>query len=159
MRAVPEPPITVEEQPDPRDVAFLRERVVEFNEDTTGFRDGRDLACFVRDAAGRVTAGLSGFTWGGYCKVEWLWVAEPLRRAGLGRRLMEAAEREASARGCATILVDTHDFQAPGFYARLGYDAIGRADGCPRGAGQTWFQKRLTFPSARPTPGSSDPGR
>ena len=90
-----------------------------------------------------MVAGLSGFTWGGYAKVEFLWIAEAHRRAGLGRRLLTAAEDEARARGCALVVLDTHDFQAPGFYAKLGYEACGRVDGTPRGSGQTWFKKSL----------------
>jgi ribosomal protein S18 acetylase RimI-like enzyme len=75
--------------------------------------------------------------------VSFLWVAEPYRRAGLGRALLEAAEAEARQRGCVLIQLDTHDFQAPRFYERLGYEAIGRCEDFPVGSGQTWYRKRL----------------
>ena len=136
-------PIVFEEEPSREDLDRLKAAIDEFNYETTGFRDGRYLAAFVRDDTGTMIAGLSGFTWGGYAKVEFLWIAAPYRRAGLGRRLLTAAEDEARARGCAHIVLDTHDFQAPGFYTKLGYVACGRAEGTPRGSGQTWFQKAL----------------
>ena len=135
--------IVFEEEPSRDDLDALKNAIDAFNYETTGFRDGRHLAGFVRDDDGRIIAGLSGFTWGGYAKVEFLWIAEPHRRGGLGRRLLAAAEDEARARGCALIVLDTHDFQAPGFYAKLGYEACGRVEGTPRGSGQTWFKKAL----------------
>ena len=136
-------PSVIVDHPSPDDVARLEAEVLEFNYSVTGYRDGRELAAFVRDDAGAMVAGLSGFTWGGYCKVEFLWVTAARRRSGLGTALIAAAEAEARARGCDVVLLDTHDFQAPKFYERLGYAAVGRADDCPRGSGQTWYRKRL----------------
>ena len=136
-------PIVFEEHPSRADTDFLVEAINAFNYDTTGFRDGRYLTAFVRDESGTILAGFTGFTWGGYAKLEHLWIAEPYRRAGLGRELVTAAEREARARGCAVMVVDTHDFQAPGFYTTLGYVACGRTEGTPRGSGQTLFRKSL----------------
>jgi ribosomal protein S18 acetylase RimI-like enzyme len=141
-------PIVFEEHPSRADLDFLVEAINTFNDDTTGFRDGRYLTAFVRDEAGGILGGFNGFTWGGYAKIEHLWIAEPYRRQGLGRALVTAAEDEARARGCAVIVLDTHDFQAPAFYAKLGYVACGRTEGTPRGSGQTWFRKSLVTGSA-----------
>jgi len=126
------------------DVAELREAVETYNIERTGFDDGRSLSCFLRDAEGRLQAGLDGFTWGGYAKVEYLWVDESLRGRGLGRRLMEAAIDEARERGCDVIVVDTHTFQAPGLYRSLGFEEVGRTEGTPRGWGQVYFARSLT---------------
>jgi GNAT superfamily N-acetyltransferase len=121
----------------------LEERLYAFNVESTGYRDARDHSCFLRDAEGRLVAGIDGFTWGGYAHVELLWVAEPLRGRGLGRRLLEAAEAEASARGCTTIVTSSHEFQAPNLYAKLGYRRVGRTDDTPVGYQEFLFQKRL----------------
>src|SRR5262249_43520889 len=102
------------------DVHELEAAVIEFNMTTTGYRDGRSLSCFLRDASGQLFAGIDGFTWGGYARVESLWVDEPRRGDGLGSRLLLAAEAEAARRGCRSMTLDTHEFQAPDFYARLG---------------------------------------
>ncbi len=136
-------PFVFEENPSQADVDVLRDAIIAFNEDATGYRDGRFLTTFVRDDSGAMIAGLHGFTWGGYAKVEFLWIAASHRRAGIGRALLGAAEHEARARGCALIVLDTHDFQAPAFYEKLGYERCGRTDGTPRNSGQTWYRKSL----------------
>jgi len=135
--------IKITDQNDESVVSFLRDRIIEFNIAATGFDDGRSLTGLIRDEAGEIIAGLDGFTWGGYAKIEWLWVSEAHRRGGLGRRLMDSAEREAAARGCHIVVLDTHTFQAPGFYERLGYEVIGQVAGTPFGHGQVFFSKAL----------------
>jgi ribosomal protein S18 acetylase RimI-like enzyme len=124
-------------------VSELRQQLVAFNLATTGYADYRSLGCFLRDADGALQAGIDGFTWGDYAMVEWLWVATTLRRNGLGSRLMHALESEARARGCAVIRVNTHTFQAPGFYRKLGYEEVGYAENTPVGHGEHFFAKRL----------------
>jgi len=128
-------------------VAELRDRVNAYNIAVTGYDDARSLSCFVRDGDGdgdgELVAGIDGFTWGGYAMIEWLWVAETGRGRGLGRRLVALAEDEARARGCAVVRVNTHTFQAPEFYRKLGYDEIGFAPNAPAGHGEAFFAKAL----------------
>jgi ribosomal protein S18 acetylase RimI-like enzyme len=135
--------IRFEEEPRARDLAELEEQINEFNYATTGFRDGRSLAVFLRDASGALRAGLAGHTWGGCAEVKFLWVREAERHNGLGSRLLRAAEQEAVARGCVQLLLSTHSFQAPDFYRRLGFQECGRAEGYPRGHAQIFLMKSL----------------
>jgi ribosomal protein S18 acetylase RimI-like enzyme len=138
-----EPLIRIVDATSGADERELRERVIAFNERATGHTDGRSLSCFLRDLAGRLYAGIDGFTWGGYGKIEWLWVEETHRRAGLGRRLVQAAIDETRARGCHVLVVDTHTFQAPLFYPKFGFVEVGRTRGTPRGYDQVLFELRL----------------
>ena len=125
------------------DRSELRSRLYEFNAERTGYHDGRALSCFLREAGGRLVAGIDGFTWGGYARIENVWVDETLRGQGVGRGLIQAAEREAIARGCRTMLVDTHDFQAPELYSKLGYSLVGTTQDTPIGYRQLLYEKRL----------------
>jgi GNAT superfamily N-acetyltransferase len=134
--------ISIADQASDADVAELREALYEYNREVTGYRDGRSLSCFVRDE-GRLIAGIDGFTWGGYAFVDLLWVHQSVRGDGIGRRLLEAAEAEARARGCVTIVLMTHTFQAPGFYPKFGYEQCGATTDTPVGYGELLFQKRL----------------
>jgi ribosomal protein S18 acetylase RimI-like enzyme len=138
-----EPLIRIVDVASDADERELRERVIAFNERATGHTDGRSLSCFLRYVDGRLYAGIDGFTWGGYGKIEWLWVEEARRRAGLGRRLVQAAIDEARARGCEVLVVDTHTFQAPAFYPKFGFVEVGRTRGTPRGHDQILLELRV----------------
>ena len=124
--------LTVEAAPDPRAVHLLEERLGDFNARATGVDDGEWLAIFVRDAGGQLAGGLHGWTWGGCLYVKTLWVRDDFRGQGLGRRLMQAAEEEARRRGCGRAILETLDFQAPEFYAKLGYRVTDELEGFPR---------------------------
>lgn len=123
--------------------AFLDDRLRAFNAAVLGGVDGAPLHAEVRDAAGAILGGVTGHTWGGCCKVAMLWVHEEQRGLGIGRALMAAVEAEAVRRGCALVTLSTHSFQAPGFYARLGYEQVAAIADYPRGHAKLHFVKRL----------------
>ena len=133
----------VTDNPPPDFVSELDDRIYEFNVAATGISDGRLLAIPVKDSAGNLVAGLSGHTWGGTCEIRLLWIAEAERGRGLGTRLLETAEAEARSRGCDQIVLSTHSFQAPGFYAKLGFVEVGRVHDYPRGHDSILLRKRL----------------
>jgi len=126
----------------------LRERldreINAFNAAVTGYADGRLLCIAVRDDSGDLQAGLSGWTWGGCGYIDLLWVRSDRRGSGLGTRLLAAAEEEIARRGCDRVALSTHSFQAPGFYARFGYQECGRTPGYPHGHDSIHLVKRLT---------------
>jgi ribosomal protein S18 acetylase RimI-like enzyme len=133
----------VDDNPADRDVHFLDDRINQYNEAVTGIADGRILSWFVRDEGGAIVAGLYGWTWGGMCEIRYLWVREDHRKRGYGIALVAAAERESIARGCAQIVLDTHSFQAPRFYERLGFEIIGSHRDYPRGHQKHYMRKTL----------------
>jgi GNAT superfamily N-acetyltransferase len=131
------------EDPTPADIAYLEDRLYEFNAATTGIRDGRGLGLFLRDDDGRILAAAAGHTWGGTCELRQVWVAEPLRRQGIGRRLLAAAEAEAIRRGCRQLVLGTHSFQAPEFYRKLGFTVVAEVGDYPSGHAQLVLVKPL----------------
>ena len=145
--------LRVEDEPRPEDVARLGDRLYEFNAAASGVDDGRWLSIFVRDGASEICAGLHGWTWGRTCQVQTLWVREDLRGRGVGARLMAAAEQEAARRGCRELHLDTHSYQAPDFYRRLGYEVIGELPGWPGASTRIFFRKALGEARAHFGPG------
>lgn len=133
----------IEHDPATADVAFLEDRINEFNFDRSGVYDAALLAAFVRDEEGKIIAGIYGWTWGRCCDVRYLWVDEAHRGQGHGSRLLAAAELEARARGCGQVVLETHSFQAPGFYARLGYEVVGEYRDYPLGHEKLFLRKRI----------------
>jgi len=138
-----DPEIVISDSAADEDCIELRIALHEFNFESTGYRDGRSLSCFLRNADGVLVAGIDGFTWGGYGRIEYLWVDASLRGQGIGTRLLSAAENEARRRGCLKVVLDTHSFQAPELYRSLGYEEVGTTLDTPIGFSQTLFEKSL----------------
>lgn len=63
----------------------------------------------------------------------------------MGAHLVMLAEQRAIARGCHSAYLDTFSFQAPEFYARLGYVEFGRLPYPPRGE-RIFLRKSLAAP-------------
>ena len=101
------------------------------------------LCLLARDSVGKVQGGLRGRTVWGWCFVELLAVAEPLRGQGIGSQLLRRAEDLSKARGCVGVYLTTVAFQAPEFYKRLGYAQFGQLADYPPGFTQHWFAKRF----------------
>lgn len=135
--------LMVENEPAQADLDALEDILIAFNYQATGYTDGQRLAIFLRDPSGQLQAGLAGFTWGGYGMVQWLWVREDLRGQGVGSALLARAEAEAARRGCRVMNLDTHSFQAPGFYQKLGYRVTGVSPDSPAGYSIFYLQKTL----------------
>jgi ribosomal protein S18 acetylase RimI-like enzyme len=136
--------ILIETQPARQDVDFIEDQLNAYNIAQTGVPFGGELACFVRNEQGEIVAGLYGYTWGDCCQIEVLWVHASLRGQSYGTRLLQAAEQEAAHRGCTVSVLDTHSFQSPGFYQKLGYEIVGAIDNYPQPQHQViYLKKRL----------------
>ena len=125
------------------DAQFVRDGLCLYNVARTGYDHWRPLKLFVRDATGLIRGGLLGHIWGGWLHITDLWLEESARGAGLGRSLIETAETEARADGCRYVHLDSHTFQAPEFYKKLGYEEFGRLKDSPLGHEQVFLWKRL----------------
>jgi len=74
---------------------------------------------------GKLVAGLSAVTSYGWLLIKTVWVDERERSTGLGRRLVDAAEKKARDLGCANAWLDTSSPAARDFYLKLGYRDFG----------------------------------
>ena len=83
---------------------------------------------FAFDGHGEIIGGLFGSTQCAWLKIDIMAVTEESRGAGIGRALLEHAEALARERDCRYAYVDTMDYQAPGFYQKLGYTVTGTLD-------------------------------
>ena len=138
-----DPIVTLEPEP----ATAVRDAVLEglraFNRRHAEPPDFRPLTLAARDADGTLLGGLAGLTGWRWLFVDLLWVAEPHRGRGLGRRLLHAAEEEALARGCRHAYLDTFDYQARPFYEREGYVLFGEQDDYPPGHRRYFLRKTL----------------
>jgi len=139
----PRSSIRVFDRTDPSVSAELGDAIDAFNMAAVDLYDARDVFAQVRDGDGALVAGVDGWTWGGTCWIEHLWVREADRRDGIGGRLLGAVEREARSRGCGQIGLRTHSFQAPAFYRRHGFEVTGEMPGYPAGHSYLLMRKLL----------------
>lgn len=141
---MPEYKISIETQPDSKQVDFVDKQIHEFNVSKIGDYHYTPLFLFLRDSEQKVVGGLDGFMGLGWLHVGTLWVAEELRGYGYGRALLLAGEQEAVRHGCFNAYVFTYSFQAPEFYQHLGYEVFGELEDFPSGHRRYFLKKRLT---------------
>ncbi len=136
--------IEVTATPDPAELACLGDGLAGYNDADVGPSQRLPLAVFLRDAAGQVVGGISGYTAWGWLYIQWLWLAEGQRGQGAAGRLLAEAEGEARARGCHGAWIDTFNPVALRAYQRAGYAPFGALPDFPKGRSRTFLMKALT---------------
>jgi len=95
----------------------------------TGKKHEQWFSIFLYDKRGKTVGGTAGLTAWGLCDVSVLAVAARYQRKGWGTKLMAATEALARRRGCTYVHLHSMDFQAVGFYQKLGYKVLARLKG------------------------------
>ena len=122
--------IEVTDRPAAADVGLLRSGLIADNEPFLGPADFRNLAVLAR-SAGVLDGGLIGETARGFLFVDLFWVAPGRRGAGLGARLLAAAEAEALAPGLPCGLARHLRLPGPPVLRAARLPAVRRAGGIP----------------------------
>ena len=129
--------------PSEREIQFVKDSLFGFNQSIVGDDGHAPLNVVEYDARGNVIGGILGGTYWGWMYVDILWVHEHHRNKGIGSKLLREAEREAVGRGCHHIHLDTMSWQAPEFYKKHGYEAIGVLSDIPSGNQKYLLMKAL----------------
>ncbi|MBO1108278.1 GNAT family N-acetyltransferase [Plesiomonas shigelloides] len=124
MFATDQETVQIVQNPEPDDIHFLRDRLIENNRAFVGEQVRRPLVVFTHDAQQSRTGGCSGHTYGNWLYIEYLWVDSSVRSRGIGKQLLLAMEQAARERGCRFALLDTFSFQARPFYEKQGYRSV-----------------------------------
>ena len=101
------------------------------------------LTLSVESDDGVTIAGLLGSSAYEWMRIDILWVHEKHRRKGIGEVLMAKAEQIGRERGCMGVHLDTHTFQAPRFYEKLGYTIFGKLPNYPGPNDRIYYWKPL----------------
>lgn len=137
------PTLTLTANPTPADLAAIGDSLTAFNDSDVGPSNRQPLAVLLRDEAGTILGGLSGYTAWGWLYIQWLWLAESQRGQGWAARLLDMAETEARHRGCHGAWIDTFNPLALTVYQRAGYTPFGSLPNFPKGRTRTFLQKAL----------------
>ena len=103
----------------------------------------RPVAILIDGPGGETAGGLWGRISYDWLFVELLVVPEAARGMGLGRQVMDQAETIAREAGCTGLWLDTYEFQARGFYEKLGYTLFGTLEDHPVGQRRFFMMKRI----------------
>ena len=139
-----DPDITVTDELAPAELTVIVDGLGAYDFSRIGYRDFRRLAVLVRNPqTGKVVGGLYGRSEFGLVYVDWLFLPEDLRGAGIGSRVLAMAEEEGRRRGCTRIALTTLSVEAPGFYKKQGYDVAATIDCDPPGLTRHYMMKML----------------
>jgi GNAT superfamily N-acetyltransferase len=135
--------ITIAENPSEADRDAVLAPLRTYNIAHAGDPRIRPVAVLLTDEGGDQVGGL----WG-KCAYDWLFVELLVvppehRRGNYGKTLMDQAEGIARANGCIGIWLDTYEFQARGFYEKLGFEVFGTLDDHPIGQKRFFLRKRF----------------
>ena len=135
--------ITIPEDPSDADRHAVLAPLRAYNVGQAGDARIRPVALLLIDENGDRVGGLWGKCSYNWLFVELLAVPEEHRGAAFGKALMDGAEQIARANACVGIWLDTYEFQARGFYEKLGYQLFGTLDDHPIGHKRFFLQKRF----------------
>ena len=135
--------LSVETEPDRRDVDALGQGLTDHALPTTGTSGFRPLGVFARDRAGALVGGVYGQVNWNWLHIALFWVSASRRHRGLGSRLLGAIERAAMERGCSQAHLDTFSYQARPFYERHGYRLFATLEDYPPGHRRFFLRKAL----------------
>jgi GNAT superfamily N-acetyltransferase len=125
----------------------VRDGLALYNVAATGAAEYYPVCLFLKNEHQEVLGGLLGHIWAQCLHIAILWVAPILRHQGHGTALLQAAEQLATERGCRLVTLETLSFQAPGFYAKHGYETFAVLPDYPPGHQKHFLKKPLPMPS------------
>jgi len=129
---------------DNEDRAAIFNPLIEYNKSLVGDAEYIPLNVLVHENNETTVGGLWGHTAYGWFVIELLFLPERLRDQGVARSIVQKAESEAVDRDCWNAWVDTHEFQARGFYEHNGYTLFGELPDYPKGHARYFMRKSLS---------------
>ncbi len=102
---------------------FLHEKVQAYNRTYFEKANFENLSVTIEDE-GEIVGGAAGILRGNWLLIQELWVKETYRGQGMGSEILATMEEKAKEKECAYVLLDTFEFQAPGFYKKKGYEEV-----------------------------------
>lgn len=98
---------------------------------------------FIVFDGGEPVGGAVGFVEYNWYFLDLLWLSKSCRGKNIGTDIIKTIEKFAKDKNLTGVRMETWDFQARGFYEKLGYSVYGKIDDCPPGATNYYLLKRL----------------
>jgi len=134
---------TFNTSPREKEVQHIRDELKLFNDAIAGDDNHTPLSIVAYGDDGEIIGGIIGGTYWGWLYIDRLWIHRDHRKTGIGSSLVRQLEDIARQRGCEFAHLDTMDFQAPGFYEKLGYTRKFAFDDLPKGHSRIFMAKKI----------------
>jgi ribosomal protein S18 acetylase RimI-like enzyme len=137
--------VTMHTLTDDKTVQYISKRIREFNSDKLGLPSNQKspIQLLLKDSRGETIGGIIANQWWTTLEIYSLWVDEHYRKKGYGKQLIQEVEGRAKAKGCKQVILNTLDFQAPGFYKKLDYELCAECKDYLEGHNLYYFRKQL----------------
>ena len=133
--------------PSTEDAKTISQGLMNFNYETIPDLEPMEAAInfsvLARDGDGTVSGGLRATCFWNTLHIELLWISKEARGKGIGRLLVEEAERYAIEHGFELALLESTTWQAKPFYEKLGYELMATIPDYPKGHACHFLTKRL----------------
>ncbi len=113
--------IIFESNPQQTDLDALGKGIMHYAKLKKGQSPIEFFSFFIRDEQEKILGGCNGNTLYGALYIDQIYVTESLRNQDYGSKLIHAAEQFGKEKGCTFATVNTMDWEALGFYKKLGY--------------------------------------
>lgn len=114
--------IIYEKNPLQDEIQILGDGIIDYAKLKKGQPPIESFAFFVRDKTDQILGGCNGSMYYGCLYIDTLWLDERLRQKKIGTQLMLSAEQLGIDNDCLFSTVNTMDWEALGFYQKLGYE-------------------------------------
>jgi len=129
--------------PSDQEIDAICKGLAEHAEQVMGYSSFEPFGFLAHDETGGLIAGCTGVLMFGVLYIKLLWVDDVARGKGLGQRLIQKAESFAKDKHCRYITVETFNWQAKGFYEKLGFKIEHVYDGYDADSKFYFLRKKL----------------
>lgn len=113
--------IIYQESPSQEVINKLSAGISSYAQQKRGLNPIEPFAFLVADDTDTIYGGCNGYMYYGCLYIDQLWVDSAMRNQGWGIKLIQAAEELGQQKHCLFASVNTMDWEALGFYQKLGY--------------------------------------
>ena len=114
--------ITFDPNSSVEDIQILGDGIMHYAKQQKGQGPLQFFAFFIRDENNKILGGCAGNTLYGSLSIGYLWVDDSMRHQNYGTQLMQAALQFGKKHDCTFATVNTMDWEARGFYIKLGFE-------------------------------------
>lgn len=135
--------LEVSDQHSEQDLNVIRSGLAFHNILKTGPLKVQSWSVLIRDQKIGIIAGIIAEVQWQWCYLDSVWVHPDFQDQKLGSKCIQAIEKKAADLKCKGIYLWTTDFQALGFYQKLGYQKFGTLKDRPPGFQTIFLQKEI----------------